>query len=91
MWCVKWGKNGLSLIESNKYDTVILDISMPEFSGFDVVNALSESSKIKENKIIIMTASVQGDEDLSGLKEKGVYSILKKPIEIGVLLSTIKS
>ena len=85
------GRNGLSLIESNKYDAVILDISMPEFSGIDVVNALNESGKIKENKIIIMTASVQEDDDLSGLKEKGVHSILKKPVEIDALISTLKS
>jgi len=85
------GRNGLSLIESNNYDAVILDISMPEFSGIDVVNALNESGKIKENKIIIMTASVQGDEDLAHLKEKGVHTILKKPVEIDALLSTIKS
>jgi len=85
------GRNGLSLIESNKYDAVILDISMPEFSGIDVVNALNESGKIKENKIIIMTASVQGDEDLHELKEKGVHSILKKPVEIDALISTLKS
>jgi len=85
------GRNGLSLIESNKYDAVILDISMPEFSGIDVVNALNESGKIKENKIIIMTASVTVDEDLARLKEKGVHSILKKPVEIDALISTLKS
>lgn len=85
------GRNGLSLIESNKYDAVILDISMPEFSGFDVVDALNKSGKIKENKIIIMTASVQGDEDLDVLKGKGVHSILKKPVEIDALISTLKS
>jgi len=85
------GRNGLSLIESNKYDAVILDISMPEFSGIDVVNALNESGKIKENKIIIMTASVTVDDDLAHLKEKGVHSILKKPVEIDALISTLKS
>jgi len=72
------GRNGLSLIESNNYDAVILDISMPEFSGHDVIAALCESGKIKENKIIVMTASVTVDNDLQELKDKGVHSVLKK-------------
>jgi len=85
------GRNGLSLIESNNYDAVILDISMPEFSGHDVIEALCKSGKIKENKIIVMTASVTVDDDLQHLKDKGVHSVLKKPVEIDALLSTIKS
>jgi len=85
------GRNGLDLIERNKYDAVILDISMPEFTGIDVVNALNESGKIKENKIIILSASITTDKDLSELKEKGVHSVLKKPVEIDALLSILKS
>ncbi len=85
------GRNGLSLIESNKYDAVILDISMPEFTGIDVVNALNESGKIKENKIIIMSALIKSVEDLLELKEKGVHAVLKKPVEIDALISTLKS
>ena len=85
------GKNGLSLIENNDFDAVLLDISMPEFSGLDVIDALNKSGKIKENKIIVLTASVQGDEDLSHLKTKGVHTILKKPVEIDVLRSTLEN
>jgi len=85
------GRNGLGLIENNKYDAVILDLSMPEFTGIDVVNALNESGKIKENKIIILTASITTEKDLSELKEKGVHSVLKKPVEIDALLSILKS
>ena len=85
------GRNGLDLIKNNKYDAVILDISMPEFTGIDVVNALNESGKIKENKIIILSASITTDNDLSELKEKGVHSVLQKPVEIDALLSILKS
>ena len=85
------GRNGLGLIENNKYDAVILDLSMPEFTGIDVINSLYESGKIKENKIIIMSALIKSVEDLLELKEKGVHAVLKKPVEIDALISTLKS
>ena len=34
------GMNGLSLIKKEKFDSVFLDISMPDFTGIDVINAL---------------------------------------------------
>ena len=85
------GRGASPIIENNNFDAVLLDISMPEFSGLDVIDALNKSGKIKENKIIILTASVQDDEDLSHLKTKGVHTILKKPVEIDVLRSTLEN
>ena len=47
------GRAGLALLENDNYDATILDISMPEFSGLDVIDALNESGKIKDQKIVI--------------------------------------
>lgn len=55
------------LIETNKFDTVILDLSMPEFSGFEVIASLERTAKTKENKIIVMTASVISEDELDSL------------------------
>jgi len=85
------GRTGLSLIENDKFDAVLLDISMPEFSGIDVVNALSESGKIKENNVVILTASSSSNEELDKLKEQGVKEVLKKPIQLNSLISTLEA
>jgi len=55
------------LIETNKFDAVILDLSMPEFSGFEVIASLERTDKTKENKIIVMTASVISEDELDSL------------------------
>jgi len=85
------GKAGLALLDNDVFDATILDISMPDFSGIDVVNALNESGRIKEQKIVILTASTGTDDVLEKLKEKGVKEVLKKPLQLDTLVSTLEA
>jgi len=85
------GRTGLSLLENDKFDATILDISMPEFSGIDVVDALNESGRIKEQKVVILTASSSSNEELDKLKEKGVREVLKKPLQLDSLVATLEA
>ena len=83
------GRNGLSLMEESQFDATILDIAMPEFSGFDVVNQLKKDGKVDGNKIVILTAVPLSQTETDMLMSKGVHSILKKPVNLQVLLKTI--
>lgn len=85
------GRAGLSLLENDIFDATILDVSMPEFSGIDVVNSLKESGRINEQKIVILTASSVSNEELDSLKDKGVKEILKKPLQLDTLVSTLEA
>jgi DNA-binding response OmpR family regulator len=84
------GRSGLNLIENHTFDAVILDIAMPEFSGNDIIDALHENNKIKNQNIITLTASTISYEDESNLKSKGVRLCLKKPIPLDILLEHIQ-
>jgi len=83
------GRNGLSLIKNQKFDVVILDIAMPEFTGFDVIDDLEKSGKLKGQKIIFFTASSVKDSQIEEYIKKGVHSCLKKPIQLETLLKVI--
>jgi len=85
------GRNGLTLIENDNFGAIILDLSMPEFSGLDVIDSLEKSGKINQVKIIVMTASIISDDELDGLKKRGVYACLKKPVEPDVLISLLQN
>ena len=50
-------KEGLKLMREQNHDLVFLDLSMPEFSGIDIIKNLAEDDTIKERKIVVMTAS----------------------------------
>ncbi len=83
-------RGGLKLIREQNYDLVFLDLSMPEFSGIDIINNLVEDGICKEKKIVVMTASAVNDEELKNLVDLGVHSILRKPVDIDSLLDKIE-
>ena len=83
------GQDGLKMIQENKYDLVLLDLSMPEFSGIDVIDQLVVDDIIKNQKIVIFTASSSTDSDFDELIRKGVHSYLAKPIDIDILMEKI--
>lgn len=64
---------------------------MPGVSGFDVVDRLSEEGIIKNQKIVLFTASTISDEDINKLIKKGVHSYLPKPVDIDTLLDKVES
>ncbi len=88
--CANDPKEGLKLIREQKHDMVFLDLSMPEFSGIDIVNDLAADDTIKKTKIVIMTASSVNDEGLQKLMDLGVHSFLRKPVDIDAILDKME-
>ena len=83
------GKKGLELLENEKFDATLLDIAMPEFSGYDVIDTLEKKGRLKDNRIIILTATSITDEQISDLTKRGVHTVLKKPITLSHLLQIL--
>ena len=84
------GKEGLQAIKDKKFDLVLLDLSMPDFSGEDVLDALVKEGIMNKQMIIIFTASTASEQEFGPLLEKGVHSIIRKPVNIDDLIETIK-
>jgi two-component system, OmpR family, response regulator len=87
---VNEGNEGLQKIKSENFDVVILDLAMPSFSGIDIINSLKSDDLIAKKNIIVLTASALNDEDIEGLTRNGIRAVLKKPISIDELTSTIQ-
>ena len=83
-------KEGLKLIKEQSQDVIFLDLSMPEFSGIDIIENLAKDGTIKEKKIVIMTASAANEDELKNLVDLGVHSVLRKPVDIDALLDKIE-
>ena len=80
------GRNALEILISQKFNVVLLDLAMPEFSGRDVVTHLKNNGTINDHNIVCLTASSPSSEYEDELKIMGVKAILKKPIDPDVLL-----
>ncbi|HEY8110774.1 MAG TPA: response regulator [Candidatus Nitrosotenuis sp.] len=81
------GQNGLQMIENGLFDVILLDLAMPDFSGRDIIDHLHKNNKVGHKIIISLTASSVSDDDKTYLIERGVHSVLRKPIDPDELLN----
>jgi DNA-binding response OmpR family regulator len=80
----------LGHIKEEKYDVMVLDISMPEISGIDIIQTLEKEGILKDQKIIILSAVAFTSQQVNDLLEKdGIHTCLKKPIRLNELLTAI--
>jgi len=85
-------RDGLERIKEEKYDVVLLDISMPELSGIDIIETLEREKILKNQKIIIFSATAFTTIQIKDLlKKEGIQDCLKKPIQLSKLLTAITS
>ena len=83
------GKSGLDMISKKKYSTIFLDLSMPSFSGFDVIESLEKNGMIKNLNIIVLTASSIKKEETQSILQRGVKMCITKPFNLGELVKMI--
>ena len=84
------GKEGLWLCLNRKFDAIVLDLAMPEFTGKDFLDSLIEKGKIKDQKIIVMTAMPLGGITIDD-SHHGICEVIQKPFKLDVLMKTLES
>ncbi len=82
------GKMGLSKILENTYDLILLDVMMPEMSGFDVCKKARSGGV--STPIILLTAKGEEIDKVLGL-ELGADDYVTKPFSLRELLARIKA
>ena len=83
------GKDGLEAIKNEKFDLLLLDLSMPDFSGEDVMNALVKDGLMNKQKVVIFTAMSPEQDVIDQFLKQGAHSVLKKPVEPDVLIDFV--
>jgi len=83
------GREGLQAIKDEKFDIVLLDLSMPEFSGEDVMKGLIEDDILDKQKIVLFTALSANDKSTMKILEKA-HSILNKPVDADMLIAHVQ-
>ncbi len=85
------GKAALKILaDSPKPDLILLDIMMPEISGFDVCKEIRQKYSANELPIIILTAKNSIQDVVEGLK-CGANDYLTKPFSGEELLARVKN
>ena len=81
------GSQGLAAIEKNSYDLILLDVMLPELSGFDVCKIARE--KGIDTPIILLTAKGEEIDKVLGL-ELGADDYITKTIRTARIIGKNK-
>ena len=85
------GQEALAVIdESQPFDLVLLDIMMPQMSGYEVCRRLRERFPIHELPVIFLTAKNQISDQVSGF-DAGANDYLTKPVTKLALLGRVRT
>lgn len=85
------GQEALDILESGKVpDIVLLDVMMPELSGYDVCEILRKKYTLYELPILILTAKNQIADLVKGL-EFGANDYLTKPFDKVELMARVNT
>jgi PAS domain S-box-containing protein len=78
------GRSAIELAEKNRPDVVLLDIGMPEVSGYDVARAIRREAWGRSMRLVALTGWGQAEHRRRSL-EAGFDDHLVKPVELDVL------
>lgn len=84
------GAEAMSKVESGRPDLVLLDVVMPQMSGYEVCRAIRENPATALLPVVMVTALDPGEERIKGI-DSGADDFLAKPINQAELLARVKS
>ena len=83
------GGEALGRIRATHPDLVLLDVMLPEVSGYDICADVRRDPALSDVKILMMTARGSAIEKRKGL-EIGADGFITKPFELGDLRAEVR-
>lgn len=84
------GQSGLELIRNLNPSLVILDVMMPDMTGYEVLKSLKEDPSTRDIPVIMLTAKGLEDDIQKGL-DLGADDYISKPFHSGLLIKRIQT
>ena len=82
-------KEALPLIKKNKPALILLDLLMPDVSGFDFLEEVKNNSELNEIPIVVISA-LTDDKSVQKTIDLGAKKFVRKPIDIVSLVKTVE-
>ena len=85
------GRLALEMIRETPYDTIILDIRMPEMDGIEATAHIRQHMQppVQQVPVILLTANVNAQDHLRGLRA-GINALMVKPFDRSKLCALIE-
>lgn len=90
VWAFENSKDFFHKVEEHVPDLVLLDVMLPDESGYDIVKKIRKNPVTKKLPVIMVTAKTQEIDMIKGLDD-GADDYVKKPFSIMELISRVKA
>ncbi|HYS55260.1 MAG TPA: response regulator [Thermoanaerobaculia bacterium] len=80
------GRVAFDQIQRHNYSVILLDLMMPDVSGFEFLERLQRDSPSLLEKVIVMTGA--SHRDVRNLDTSRVWGLIRKPFDIDNLVSS---
>ncbi len=84
------GEKSLKLIDSTRFDLIILDACMPVMNGFETCKAIRNIENMSSTPIFIATG-LNDDQSVNQAFTSGANDYIEKPINLNILANRIRS
>lgn len=84
------GADTLEILEARKPDLILLDVMMPEMSGYEVCSRINEIDDLKHIPVIFLSALSETSNKVEGFESGGV-DYITKPFQKEEVLARIKN
>ena len=88
--CAGGGRAGLEAAERERPDLILLDLDMPDMSGFDVCRALKANTDLCMIPVIFLSGSGTDDDKVVGL-DLGAVDYVTKPFDVFELRARVRA
>jgi DNA-binding response OmpR family regulator len=83
------GRQAFECIRRGNYSVILLDLMMPEVSGFELLERLQRESPSLLRRVIVITGAAQRVVD--ELDASTVWGLVRKPFDVNDLLSSARA
>ena len=71
------GADALTALSSTHFDCVVLDLTLPDMSGFDVIDTMGKTEGMRDVPVIVYTAKELNRKEITKLKRIGKTVVVK--------------
>lgn len=88
--CVEDGKSALESARQEKPDLILLDVDMPDMSGFEVCQVLKDDAELVMIPVVFLTAADDNESRVRGL-DLGAVDYVTKPFDSFELRARVRA
>lgn len=78
------GRSGLEAVQQDTYDLILLDLGLPDMTGFQVLEAIKKTPSARQVPVIVWSSSFRTSDKLKAF-EGGAVDFIQKNFTVGEL------